>query len=135
MLTTGQSAQRLSMSMSPEPRSVASVRRQLADDLHLWDADDLVVYAQLLVSEAVTNAICHAEGVVDVGVVAIWESPILRIEVHDADPTPLPALTRPDSTVSSGGRGLSLIDALASAWGCSFPSTGGKYVWFELHSP
>ncbi|MBV6700040.1 ATP-binding protein [Kitasatospora aureofaciens] len=55
----------------------------------------------------------------------------LRIEVHDAD-SEKPAL-RPASVSSETGRGLLLVEELATQWGCC-PRKGGigKFVWCHV---
>ena len=57
---------------------------------------------------------------------------LLRVEVYDDDPRPLPAPLRPTEPTESG-MGLTLVDDLANRWG-SRPTDGGdgKVVWFEL---
>ena len=53
----------------------------------------------------------------------------IRVAVYDTDPR-LPAHRVPDQE-RPGGRGLHLLDQLASRWGAE-PTDGGKVVWFEL---
>ncbi len=84
--------------------------------------------AVLLVSELVTNALLH--GTPPVTLLARRTRRGARVEVHDADPTRHPTL-RPAQTELAAGRGLRLVDALASRWGWS-PSSHGKGVWFEV---
>ncbi|HEY1319828.1 MAG TPA: ATP-binding protein, partial [Streptosporangiaceae bacterium] len=50
-------------------------------------------------------------------------------EITDDNPQ-LPQRTLP-APAGENGRGLTLVDALASAWGTS-PSSTGKTVWFTL---
>lgn len=83
--------------------------------------------AQLLVSELVTNAVVHGgHGVVIVRVSV--DEPWLRIEVSDANAREYPRLKVPHD---NGARGLHIVDAVASAWGCS-PVGGRKTVWCEV---
>ena len=51
---------------------------------------------------------------------------------HDSDPIE-PVLTRPDFN-SAGGRGVWLVDTIASRWGHP-PEPPGKVVWFEMDLP
>ena len=44
-----------------------------------------------------------------------------------------PVLTRPGFN-SSGGRGVWLVDTIASRWGCR-PEPPGEVVWFEMDLP
>ena len=89
--------------------------------------------ALLLTSELVSNAVLHGGGPVRLSVDD--GAARVRIEVADAG-QPLPGgrgSQRPDE--DEGGRGLQLVEALASSWG-SRAEPGGKVVWFELeHVP
>lgn len=53
----------------------------------------------------------------------------LRVEVQDDDPRP--AQVRHAGDEDEGGRGISMLVALAAAWGVH-PLPVGKYVWFTL---
>ena len=81
----------------------------------------------VVVSELVTNSVLHAGS--KAKVVVVVEPELLRIEVHDAEPTP-PVMKQPGPDTVTG-RGLVLVDALTDRWGCA-PLDGGKVVWFEL---
>jgi anti-sigma regulatory factor (Ser/Thr protein kinase) len=86
--------------------------------------------ALLLTSEIVTNAVTHGRGAptlaVRIGSVRI------RISVtdsSDAEPTPVPA----PPTTAVGGRGVFLVDRLATCWGVERTRTSaGKEVWFQI---
>jgi anti-sigma regulatory factor (Ser/Thr protein kinase) len=81
----------------------------------------------LLVSEVVTNAIIHAHSEVEVAVRLQPHS--VRIDVLDnAGAMPAPRDADDDAT---SGRGLALVEAVASAWGVE-PTDTGKSVWFEV---
>ncbi len=51
------------------------------------------------------------------------------VEVFDTD-LRLPRIRSADET-DEGGRGLYLVDQIASRWG-SRPTRNGKVVWFEM---
>jgi hypothetical protein len=57
------------------------------------------------------------------GAAAVW------VEVFDTD-LRLPRIRSADET-DEGGRGLYLVDQIASRWG-SRPTRNGKVVWFEM---
>jgi anti-sigma regulatory factor (Ser/Thr protein kinase) len=110
------------------PPSAASARRFVLGALHRWGVPDEVVdVGLLLTSELVTNSYRHASCNAQVSVVR--RPGMFRVEVRDTgggrvqrrtlDPT------RPD------GRGLNIVDALATRWG-SATSESGTLVWFEL---
>jgi anti-sigma regulatory factor (Ser/Thr protein kinase) len=115
--------------------SVAAARRlvrgQLASDSttasRRSDREDIVDAATLLLSELVTNAIVHARTNVEVHLVT--DEVMLRAEVSDGNPA-MPEARRPNG-LNGTGRGLQLIDDLASRWGV-LTSDAGKTVWFEL---
>ena len=52
----------------------------------------------------------------------------IRVEVRNDEPRLLPFLAEPQDT---GGRGLHLVEALATRWGTE-SSDDQKVVWFEL---
>ena len=85
--------------------------------------------AELLTAELVANAVVHAPGSGDVSVRVRVDGSVLRVEVTDGG-AGRPVL-RHASPTAPDGRGLALVDALASAWG-AVPAGAGKTVWFEL---
>jgi anti-sigma regulatory factor (Ser/Thr protein kinase) len=87
--------------------------------------------AQLLTTEVVTNAVVHGAG--EVAFRARCTDHLLRVEVGDSGAgTPEPV--EPDNPRRRGGRGLSILEALAADWGIE-AWDGGKTVWFELRRP
>lgn len=109
------------------PSSVAAVRRYTVEACRSAGLTDLTDTAALLVSEVATNALVHGSG--DVRVVARADGRVLRVEVQDDEPQ-LPR-QRSAGDLDEGGRGLALLDALATAWGTD-GRADGKTVWFEL---
>jgi len=117
------------------PRLVAIARNRIATQVRVWGtvldpatADTL----DLLVSELVTNAVLHADGLlITVGVQL--ERGRLRIEVDDDSAVPPngPANDPLDDWENESGRGVQLIGALAAGHGWE-PLHRGKRVWFEL---
>jgi anti-sigma regulatory factor (Ser/Thr protein kinase) len=94
--------------------------------------DDATQIAILLTSELVTNAIVHGESPVTVAV--SWSGEQLRVEVHDRSrflPAPWPVISAVDAET---GRGLLLVDTLATDWGF-YRTPGGKVVYFTLACP
>jgi anti-sigma regulatory factor (Ser/Thr protein kinase) len=110
------------------PASVRKARGFAADVL----ADDgveasVIEVAVLLVSELVTNAVVHARGPIclTVHTDAHW----VRIEVEDAGHR-RPVL-RAATLDAVDGRGLLVVDKLATDWGTEQRATH-KVVWFEI---
>lgn len=85
--------------------------------------------ALVLTSELVTNAVVHARTPLDVRVEV--EPDGMRVAVTDQSPR-LPG-RRTYTPDDLGGRGLHLVEAMATAWGAD-PCPGGKVVWFMLRS-
>ncbi|MGH3367061.1 MAG: ATP-binding protein [Nocardioidaceae bacterium] len=90
----------------------------------------LVEVAELVVSELVTNAVVHGQG--DIGLFVSADERIVRIEVSDAGARE-PRLSTHDDQHDQSGRGLSIVQELARAWGVETQQhTNGKTVWCEL---
>ncbi|MDP9393077.1 MAG: ATP-binding protein [Actinomycetota bacterium] len=105
-----------------------AVATRLADTACPWAIRDT---AMLLVSELVTNAVVHSSGDrVGVEVDAAPSCSRVSVVVHDPNPAPLPEPASVADDVEHG-RGLLLLDMLASRWGWE-PTASGKRVWFEL---
>ncbi|WP_346168070.1 ATP-binding SpoIIE family protein phosphatase [Streptomyces javensis] len=116
---------------------VRELRHHLRDLVSDWGLAPLVEDLQLLVSEVVTNALIHAHSEVDLRIRE--QAGRLRVDVRDSDPhPPIPAanleLEEAGDDEAESGRGLVIVDAVASAWGSS-PAGRGKTTWFELTVP
>lgn len=112
------------------PTSVAQARTQVRTFLDEWgvpddneDAESLI----LVVSELVTNAVRHSRGMFAVSVALYGD--ICHVAVKDSAEQP-PAKTLAAMGAETG-RGLFLVDALASDWGWN-AETVGKTTWAEL---
>lgn len=129
------------LSLRPRPQSAAAARAVVRDVLASNGMAALTDTALLLVSELVSNALRHGDGpyellvgcdegglLVSVGDRSL-SSPRPRRPVHD--------MLRPDSpgddplSLEEDGRGLLLVEALATDWGWTANGTG-KRVWFRL---
>lgn len=112
--------------LTGDPQAARDARRFVRDVVG-DAAADLLASVELLVSELVTNAVVHALGEPEIGVQLSERA--IRVEVADDTPA-LPHRRTPDA-LRPGGRGLLLLDRVASRWGVD-PRPGGKVVWFEL---
>ncbi|MBF6469931.1 ATP-binding protein [Nocardia beijingensis] len=77
--------------------------------------------------ELASNAVVHARAPRGCRLMVVDRGDWLRVEVDDASPAPA-RIRRPDHT---GGRGLILVDQLATRWGVDYHGRG-KTVWAEL---
>jgi anti-sigma regulatory factor (Ser/Thr protein kinase) len=116
--------------MLPDPGAPAYVRGWLRDMLRGSGLrDELVSDALLVVDELVTNAVVHAE--TPIVVTLDHSSDECRCMVSDRGVTgPLPRLVeRADGT----GRGLRVVNAVASSWGVERTALGTS-VWADINA-
>lgn len=115
----------LQTALPADPTSASKARRLTEEALREWQHDDLVDVTTLLVSELVTNAVLHAGSGVHLRLLSSGET--VRVEVGDqSEVLPAPRTYSADATT---GRGLALVDMLATAWGAELRAPG-KVVWF-----
>jgi PAS domain S-box-containing protein len=118
---------------TPDASSNAELRAFTRAVLQDWQAPpDTAQIAELVVSELVTNVIRYA-------VTSLPDQPRLRlsrkanevcIEVSDWNGTlPHRRQARPNDEI---GRGLALVEAVSTRWGCRPIIGGGKAVWCAL---
>lgn len=116
------------VSVHPTPSSVRVARRFVADRLRASGLGrDLVDTAVLLASEVVTNAVLHAHTEVEV---RVGVGAGARIEVVDG--SALHPARREHEADSVSGRGLELVEAMASSFGVDVGPGDGKTVWFTV---
>jgi anti-anti-sigma regulatory factor/anti-sigma regulatory factor (Ser/Thr protein kinase) len=85
--------------------------------------------AVLVADELVTNAVVHAR--TELRLRLELRGDLLHLGVRDGSPRLLRLVTTP-RLEAEGGRGLWLVEQLASAWGVSRHPDGGKVVWCTL---
>ncbi|WP_236241786.1 ATP-binding protein [Streptomyces sp. CC228A] len=133
------------LTLAATPNAVAWARRHTVDILQRWRfPPDGTEVARLLISELATNAIPHARptetsetataesagpGTI---VVRLWPTEggiVLAVSA----PAPQPPVPRADDASATGGRGLLLVQAMATRWGYYQPRPrSGKTVWAEV---
>ena len=114
---------------------VPRARRFAAAALVGGPAEALLGDVELVVSELVTNALLHAGAPASLRVFLPIpresDEVLVRVEVRDPmRTTPIRAVA---STEAMTGRGIALVQALASGWGVE-QDGDGKMVWGELSS-
>lgn len=111
--------------------SVAPGRRWVAERARSAGVDAVhVPVLMLLSSELITNAVLHGPRLGMIAVRVRRAGGRCRVEVDDASPDP-PRLRGSDPP-STGGRGLILVEALATRWGWDARGAEGKTVWFDI---
>jgi anti-sigma regulatory factor (Ser/Thr protein kinase) len=116
----------VSRSLPAEPAAVREARSVVRHSLEPTDGD-LVELVVLLADEVVTNAVVHGRGPIDIAVDADEK----RVKVMVCDRSEIRPRPRQAARDAEGGRGLSIVEAIASRWGVSAMEVG-KSVWFEI---
>ena len=123
--------------LGARPDAVPSARAHLRQLLRQWGHAELDQDVSVVSSELVTNAVvASADLRPAVAPVLMWfgsDRRCLLLAVADASPRPLLRLNPgPDA---EQGRGLALVEALASRWGWHPASATGltKFTWAEWH--
>ncbi|MGK5630144.1 ATP-binding protein [Streptomyces sp. URMC 123] len=127
------------MNFPSVPRAARLARRLCGQRLVEWGfPSDTETWhtVTLLAGELVANAVRHGAhgGKAEFRLVLTADpaGPTLRVEVSDtcpAPPVPVPAARlAPDA---ESGRGLLLVEALATRWGIDLRSADGKTIWAE----
>ena len=119
----------LDLVLDAVPRNVSIARHAVADLLDRAGGipAEVVEDVVLLVSELVTNVVLHAR--TTVRVMARADGRRVIVAIGDDDPHNVPR--RRDRGLSAPtGRGLRLLDLLASSWGVEV-GAASKVVWFE----
>jgi anti-sigma regulatory factor (Ser/Thr protein kinase) len=114
------------LALDPAPPSCALARRWLADRLEGYP-QDIVDTVVLLASELVANGILHASTAMEMSL----EHDAAQIRVEVADGSEAMPVRRGYGEMASTGRGLTLVEGLATNWGVQ-PATPGKVVFFEV---
>ena len=116
----------LSLILPPAVRSAPRARDALRSLMGTWADEETREDALLLLTELVANGVVHARSSLAVHLTVAHDG--LRAEVRDESPLS-PMLRIPDE---SGGRGVLILNVLASRWGVLPHPGSGKTVWFEL---
>ncbi|WP_329521843.1 ATP-binding protein [Spirillospora sp. NBC_01491] len=115
--------------LDPSEAAPEAARAFLSDRFWEWGVED-DFDGRLIVSELVTNSFLHGAGAIVVRVFRDECSGLPVIEVWD-ESEEKPVLC-PANYVSTSGRGMRMVDALAADWGVRPLAGGGKAVWAIL---
>jgi anti-sigma regulatory factor (Ser/Thr protein kinase) len=111
-------------------RGVAAARHVVTVLLPSWDLpDELCGDAELIVSELVTYAYRHAPGTDSFELALDRRTDGIRLSL--ADGSSIRPLISELSTTAPSGRGMTIVERLASRWGAD-DYRGGKRVWVDL---
>ena len=112
------------------PSSASMARRAAIDACGGIDVDlDAVA---LCTSELLTNALLHGRPPIELELSADRQRGVIYIRVRDGGADPAEE-RHPISSETMSGRGLTIVDALATRWGAE-ASPQGHIAWFELRA-
>lgn len=118
-----------SVLLPPEPDSPTEARLFTRRLLRSWRvAPSVIEDAELLVTEVVTNSVIHAR--TPVNVVISRAAGEIRFAVSDRGPGGIEM--RAPAPRASTGRGMFLVDRLASGWSAARDAGGSTTVRFAL---
>jgi hypothetical protein len=118
----------LARSFVREGRGPADARRFVVETLFAWGHADVVDDAAVITTELATNAVIHARTDFTV-TIARLPGGTIRVAIRDDSLVP-PRPRRP-LPLEGSGRGLGLVEAMATGWGADFLADG-KVVWAQL---
>jgi len=117
----------IEFSLEAEASAPGAARRFLRRALATQNLDGFGDVSELLTTELVTNVVLHARSPITVRLLTSGDR--LRVEVDDASNKAL--VPQPADPERPSGKGLLLVDKLASDWGVD-TRADGKTVWFEI---
>lgn len=102
--------------VSADRRRPGQLRAMNGALLTLWDLRPCIDVAALVLTELVTNAFQHGGGE---DITVTWCADVTHLTMRVEDSSPVRPVLRAVDETSEGGRGLSIVEALADAWGVS----------------
>ncbi len=131
-MSTGVGERAFSVVVPHHARGAALARHRLVSTLAGGVDDDVLADIASIVSELVGNSVRHARPLPGGGVQVAWQlhDDTVEIRVTDGGSVELPHVRRvgPEAL---GGRGLSIVAAIADRWGV-VQDDEGQCVWAEL---
>ncbi|MFF9119080.1 ATP-binding protein [Streptomyces massasporeus] len=120
----------LHLHIHPVPVEVGRVREAVRKALSAWGCPSPVIDdSALLASELLGNAVMHGpDALITVNLVHVGDR--LLLEVTDA--SPVRPTVRQSGLEEEQGRGMFLVQTIASAWGSRQESPKGKTTWCTL---
>ncbi len=118
--------------LEPTLFAAPATRRFVTSTLAAWNLTSISDPLELAASEMATNAILHARGRFLVKLEKFADR--VRLSIVDSSASMDSATPEMSDESSTGGRGIPLVDALASRWGFELRDNG-KTVWAEMDLP
>lgn len=121
---------RLQRRLAPTVQAPRTARELVLRACWEWGLPHAATAAQIICSELVTNAVRHAGTTIDL--IVTLRDDHLRVSVRDGVQQQARLQTPGES--DDHGRGLLIVDTVATAWG-NVPIARGKAVWATLRVP
>lgn len=107
--------------------SARKARVFVRETLEEWGCPELLEAVELAVSELVTNAVVHANSPVSLTLVDHDGDVQIRVRDEASDPP----VVRKISVEETGGRGMTIIEAISEHWGVEVEPPG-KVIWLDI---
>ncbi|WP_255657716.1 ATP-binding protein [Actinoplanes sp. L3-i22] len=120
---------RTGLELEPVLGAARRARELITETCARWDAPALTGDVCIVATEMVNNVVAHARTAMSV--LLARHGTAISVAVRDGSAV-LPRFTGPVAPTAYGGRGLLLIDSVASRWG-RLAVPGGKVVWALLN--
>ena len=120
----------LRLDLEPVLGAARRARELVTEACARWDCPELAGPACIVLTEMVNNVVAHAQ--TPMTVMLARQDDRMSVAVRDHSAT-IPRFTGPVAPTSYGGRGLLLIDSVASRWG-NLKLDHGKVVWALLQA-
>jgi Histidine kinase-like ATPase domain len=120
--------------LDPGPESARSAREFTVATLRGWNLENLAEEAVIIATELVTNAIKHGAVVGDGHVELAWQRDAARVICIVVDGSARPPVLAAADLSAESGRGLLVVQALASSWGWMMVGASQKAVWAAMQS-
>ena len=124
------SDRRMAFDLEPKVGAARHCRAVITAACERWGQDELAEPARIVVTELVNNVVAHAETSMVVLIATLGEA--ISVAVRDRSTVTPSYRGAPVSPTAAGGRGMLLVDAVASRWG-SLALADGKVVWALLN--
>ncbi|WP_436526643.1 ATP-binding protein [Actinoplanes sp. HUAS TT8] len=121
-------SRRVALELEPQVGAARRVRALITEACVRWERPELAGDTCIVATEMVNNVVAHARTPMRVMLARLGDA--VSVAVRDESPI-LPRFVGPVAPTAYGGRGLLLIDSVASRWG-RFALPGGKVIWARL---
>jgi hypothetical protein len=120
---------RVSLALEPHVGAARRSREVITEACERWERPEFEDSACIVATEMVNNVVAHARTAMTVLIAPKGDG--MSVAVRDRSEVTPSYVGEPVAPTAYGGRGMLLIDSVASRWG-SLPLADGKVVWAVL---